>query len=183
MKVINLFGGPGSGKSTTAAGLFYFMKLQGIKVELVTEYAKELVYDGTLELMLDRQEVIFAEQNQRLHRLRNNVDFAIIDSPLLLSYVYPEMNQQQKGVNEWPALEAFQQLVLAVIDTYDNKNIFLNRTTEFQEYGRDHDLDQSRAIDQAIKATLMRLNMPTNAWPVGEDVVDKILENEIKPLI
>ena len=183
MKVINLFGGPGSGKSTTAAGLFYKMKMDGINVELVTEYAKELAYDGTLELMLDRQEVIFAEQNQRLHRLRDKVDFAIIDSPLLLSHIYPEMNQQQRGVNGWPALEAFQQLVLAVIDTYDNKNIFLNRAADFQEYGREHSLDESREIDQAIKATLMRHNLPTNAYIVDENVVHEILKNEIMPLI
>jgi hypothetical protein len=44
MKVINLWAGPGAGKSTTAAGLF-LMKLTGRRVELVTEYAKEVVYD------------------------------------------------------------------------------------------------------------------------------------------
>lgn len=41
--VINLIGGPGSGKSTTAAGLFFRMKSMGVRCELVTEYAKELV--------------------------------------------------------------------------------------------------------------------------------------------
>ena len=30
--VINFYGGPGSGKSTAAAGLFYQMKIQGYKV-------------------------------------------------------------------------------------------------------------------------------------------------------
>jgi len=30
MKVINLFAGPGAGKSTTAAGLFYYMKKLGM---------------------------------------------------------------------------------------------------------------------------------------------------------
>lgn len=179
MKVINLFGGPGSGKSTTAAGLFYKMKLKGIKVELVTEYAKELVYDKTLELMLDRQEVIFAEQNQRLHRLRNDVDFAIIDSPLLLSYVYPEMNQRQRGVETWPALDAFQNFVVAVINTYDNHNIFLNRPGTFQSYGREHDLMQAQEIDNAIKGALNKFDMPWHPWPVNDDVVDNILNHEI----
>ena len=45
MKVINLFGGPGCGKSTTAADLFARMKLRGLSVELVTEYAKDVVWD------------------------------------------------------------------------------------------------------------------------------------------
>ena len=56
MKVINLWGGPGCGKSTTAAGLFSIMKMRGHKVELVTEYAKELTYDRNLTITKDEEE-------------------------------------------------------------------------------------------------------------------------------
>jgi adenylate kinase family enzyme len=66
-KIINLFGGPGSGKSTTAAGLFHRMKLAGYKVELVTEFAKQLTYQNTVV---------------------GQVDYIITDSPTLLSVVY-----------------------------------------------------------------------------------------------
>ncbi len=48
LKVINLWAGPGAGKSTTAAGLFNLMKIRGYNVELVTEFAKEMVYEGRL---------------------------------------------------------------------------------------------------------------------------------------
>lgn len=41
---INLFAGPGTGKSTTAAGVFFEMKRSGMSVEYVTEYAKSLVF-------------------------------------------------------------------------------------------------------------------------------------------
>ncbi len=176
MKVVNLFGGPSSGKSTTAAGVFYFMKLQGYKVELVTEYAKELVYDGMLELMLDRQEVIFAEQNQRLHRLRGKVDFAIVDSPLLLSCVYPDMNGLQKGVNMWPALEAFKALVLAVIGTYENQNFFLQRPDGFETGGREHSLQQSMEIDYAIQDALNGNAFPFSTLPTNQHTVSQIIE-------
>ena len=43
MKVINFYGGPGVGKSTKAAGMFYKMQLAGYSVELVNEFAKECV--------------------------------------------------------------------------------------------------------------------------------------------
>ena len=175
-KVINLFGGPGCGKSTTAAGLFYQMKVAGIKVELVTEYAKELVYDNTLDIMLDRQEVIFAEQNQRLHRLRNKVEFAIVDSPILLSYIYPEMNQEQKNIAHWPALGAFKQLVVEVFHTYDNLNFFLNRQPDtFEEYGRDHNEHQAISLDDRIQQTLSDLSVPHETIDVGPDTVATIL--------
>lgn len=181
MKVINLLGGPGAGKSTTAFGLAYKMKLHHMKVELVTEYAKELVYDGTLEMMLDRQEVIFAEQNQRLHRLRNKVDYAIVDSPLFLSYIYPEMNQEQKGVTGWPAIKEFQALVLAVINTYDNVNIFLKRPGVFEEGGREHDLEQSKEIDDRIMVKLDALEVPFQVFYANGVVVDNIMERIILP--
>lgn len=41
-KVINLYGGPGTGKSTTAAMLFAKMKLAGFNCEYVPEFAKDL---------------------------------------------------------------------------------------------------------------------------------------------
>lgn len=54
MKVINLFGGPGSGKSTLAAGLFERMKIQGLSVELVTEYAKDMVWERRGNILDDQ---------------------------------------------------------------------------------------------------------------------------------
>jgi len=42
MKIINLYGGPGSGKSTIAAGIFYKAKLDDrYRVELFREMAKD----------------------------------------------------------------------------------------------------------------------------------------------
>lgn len=39
--VVNLFGGPGSGKSTGAAYVFARLKMLGYNAELVTEFAKD----------------------------------------------------------------------------------------------------------------------------------------------
>lgn len=43
--VINLFGGPGSGKSTGAAYIFSQLKMKGINCELITEYAKDKTWE------------------------------------------------------------------------------------------------------------------------------------------
>lgn len=177
LKVINFLGGPCSGKSTTAAGLFYEMKKQGKNVELVTEYAKDLVYEGTLELMLDRQEMVFAEQNQRLHRLRGKVDYAITDGPLLLSLVYPRMNQRQKGLQPWPALNAFENFVIEVMKTFDNVYVFLNRPNTFDERGREHTEDQSREIDREIISALVTCYTEYYTFDVHDNVVLDIMNN------
>lgn len=43
--VINLFAGPGAGKSTTAARLFSTLKLRGKNAELVQEFAKGAAWE------------------------------------------------------------------------------------------------------------------------------------------
>jgi pantothenate kinase len=39
--IINVYGGPGAGKSTSAAYLYYLLKVAGKNVELVREYVKD----------------------------------------------------------------------------------------------------------------------------------------------
>ena len=85
MKVINIFGAPGAGKSTTASGLFYEMKKHWIECEYIQEFAKELVWSDSTHL-LSQQNYIFAEQERRLNRLNQKIDVAISDSPLILSF-------------------------------------------------------------------------------------------------
>ncbi len=176
MKVINIFSGPSGGKSTTSAGLFFQMKIRGYEVELVTEYAKELVYDEAHVVLVDRQEVIFAEQNQRLDRLRGKVDYVINDSPLLLSNIYPIINCNPES-QKWQDMQHFGNFVRQVFDTYDNINIFMQRGKKFQDYGRYHDHEQSKLIDQMIKNELAdREYHIVNTRPEAIDEIIEIIE-------
>lgn len=143
MKVINFFGGPGSAKSTTAAGLFYHMKMEHKNVELITEYAKDLVYSDTLPVLKLQQEYVFAEQNRRQAILEGKVDWAITDSPLLLSHYYGRERNR-------PNQESFLKLVSDTFNMYDNINFFLERPQQFTEQGRDRTLEQSIEIDNAL---------------------------------
>ena len=72
--VINLFGGPGVGKSTTASQLFANLKWSNINCELVREYAKDKVWENSLEL-LDNQLYVFAKQHHRQYILNEKVEY------------------------------------------------------------------------------------------------------------
>jgi len=105
--IINLFGGPGTGKSTTAADLFGLLKKEkhnfknnnnqihakNIGVELVREFAKEVIYEQA-ENQLDNQFYISAIQQKRIVDVikyfeKNNTNSIIItDSPIILGVVY-----------------------------------------------------------------------------------------------
>ena len=68
MIVIDLYGSPSSGKSTCAAYVFANLKMRGVKCELVTEVAKDLVWDENAKALWN-QAYVFGNQFYRLSRL------------------------------------------------------------------------------------------------------------------
>lgn len=148
-KVINLFAGPGAGKSTTAAGLFNLMKLSGEKVELVLEYAKDLTYERNTS-RLGNQMTILGEQFNRLHRLVGQVEWIITDSPLLLGTMYATGPFKSAG---------FTGTVLWAFETFDNVNFVIGRHKEYQAWGRNQTEDEAKAIDGRVSAMLDGLGM------------------------
>lgn len=140
--IINLFGSPCSGKSTTAAFLFYKLKSLGIKCELVTEYAKDKTYEKN-EMALSDQIYIFAKQNYRINRIVSDgqVDVIVTDSPLLLSTYYnsDKMTKQELDI-----------LVRKVVGSYRNLNIFLTRFGEYQQYGRSQTKEESEKMSDEM---------------------------------
>ena len=140
MKVINFFAGPGAGKSTTAAGLFFLMKTAGYRVELVTEYAKDLTYERSLGVM-QNQLALLGEQDRRLQRLVGTVDVAITDSPLLMGLVYAK----DRYTAPW-----FRTAVEGAFDSYDNFNVFVHAVKPYQPWGRRQSEESARALDGPI---------------------------------
>lgn len=170
MKVINLWGPPGSGKSTVAAGLFYRMKMQDYNVELISEFAKDVTWEGHHNIFLD-QLYIFAQQNRKLERLRGKVDYAINDSPLLMQLAYCPEGYYDK----------FAALVKEVWDSYDNANILLQRTHAYRQAGRWHTEAQSNEVEAEIRDILRFYDQPHHFINDG-DPVDVIIESVINDL-
>lgn len=149
-KVINLFAGPGAGKSTTAAGLFFLMKSENLKVELVTEFAKELTYNNDTD-SLSNQLYVMGEQDRRQRRLVDKVDWIITDGPLVLNAVYASGVYDNDFVRE-TARWAF--------NSYDNVNFFVSRAKPYQPYGRGENESEARERDLDIRAVLHYWNLP-----------------------
>lgn len=164
MKVLNLFGGPGTGKSTTAADLFAFMKWKNINVELVNEYAKEVTWAERYQILED-QLYIMAKQNHKLWRLKGKVDWVITDSPLILSLVYAKPTYFP---NHYPAFG--QELY----NDYDNINIFLQREKPYHKIGRNQSEEEARVKDVEIRNLLV-----DNGYDFIEIAANQNAKNEI----
>ena len=160
LKVINLFGGPGTGKSTTRADLFRLMKQNQLPVEEVTEFAKDVTWDQNLALFSD-QLFVLANQNRRLERLRNKVEWAVSDSPILLGihYITPDYLPR-----------TFKDLVFELWDTYDNYNFYIERTKPYVQVGRNQ-------IDANILEMLDSRGIPYTKVKCGETAAAEIYDS------
>jgi nicotinamide riboside kinase len=153
MKIINLFGAPGAGKSTAAMGLVHEMKKRYHKVEYVSEFAKDLFWSGNSHLMT-QQNLVFAEQSWRQERLlHQGVDFAVTDSPLLFSSYYAKLYR--------PDLPAcFHDFVLYSFKQFDNVNFFVRRGHPYESEGRVENEAESDKIADDMLEFLRSNNVP-----------------------
>lgn len=146
-KVINLFAGPGTGKSTTAAALFSLMKWQKKNVQLVQEYAKQICWEQNYDLLND-QLWITANQCRRISRLIGKVDYIITDSPVLIGYAYCDKNDKE-----------LLNLIVSRHNKQNNLNIFLNRKKQYNPKGRVQTEQQAKDKDNEILNILKELKI------------------------
>lgn len=165
-KIINMFGGPGAGKSTIAAELYAKMKKLGYSVELVGEVAKDLVHEFRMDRLKASQDLISARQNFRQFRILGQYEYIITDSPLLLGIFYTPDDY-------YPS---FKQLVIEKFRSYTNINVYLDREAEYDPRGRYQ--DEQGAIDKGneILHYLKYEGIPFLRTPSNDLTVTRVLE-------
>ena len=152
--VINLIGAPCAGKSTLAALVFSKLKMNNISCEIVTEFAKDLVWDESLQ-GLNNQLYVFSEQFYRVWRLQNKVDVIVTDSPMLLSIYYNRKQKEENKLSE----KYFNPLILECNDKYDNLNFFVKRNYSYDNKGRRHNEEESNKIEQDMLILYKDMNI------------------------
>jgi len=148
-KILNILGGSGCGKTTTAAGLFYEMKKMGVSCELVQEFVKLWAYEGR-DIVQSDQALILEKQYSREVPFYGKVDYIITDSPFILSPIYERFNYDANDT-EGPALKLMQG---AKKQGVEHINFLLNRTKTFSTEGRFEDEETAKRIDVAVKEFL-----------------------------
>lgn len=140
--VVNMFAGPGAGKSTMTADVFSKLKWQDIDCEMALEYAKSVVWEGSTGI-LDDQIYVFGQQLHRQFVLEDKVSVILTDSPLLLSILYDESQN-----------EHFKNLVLQQFNRNHNINIYLRRRKRYNKNGRMQTHEQAIDKDNQLRAIL-----------------------------
>lgn len=145
------------------------MKKRRLKVEYVSEYAKDLTYEGNRNKRAF-QPVVFGEQAWRVERLqRDGLEYVVTDSPLALSLVYANPNLPK----------SFSTAVYDIFNSYTNVNVLLTRRHRFEYYGRNNTPESAEGIRNGILKMLNDYSIPYFE-PVydrqAQDIVDKVLE-------
>lgn len=174
--VINLLGGSGLGKSTTAALVFGELKLLGKEAELVQEYAKEWAWIGK-KITPDDQGHISDEQYSRESRLYGKVDFIVTDSPLILGAMYQKFYSEKDPIYEQIA----DRIKTSETKDVVYMNILLTRHKKFNPKGRFETEEQAKTVDTFLQKYLEEKQIPFHTVSSGDrERVEEIVKLAVK---
>jgi len=141
---INLLGGPGLGKSTSAAFIFQQMKQDGYKIELVTEYIKTWTYIPRSPKSWDS----FYCQMKQVHQediiLRSGMPLIVTDSPVFLGCFYAWHHGN-------PGVPMMLDVAKRFEEMYPSLTILLERgSLPYDPAGRYEDYEQALDVDEQL---------------------------------
>jgi nicotinamide riboside kinase len=168
--VVNLMGGPCSGKSTTAADLFARLKWANIRSELVSEYAKHVTWEQAT-FKLTNQVYLFGKQHHKQFILKDKVRVIVTDSPIVLGGIYDNGNTMY-----------LKELMISEFNKFWNLNVFLERQKEYDAVGRNQTLEQAIEKDNEILYFLRENKISHIGLPGTQKSVD-IIYNKILHMI
>jgi len=176
--VINLFGGSGLGKSTTAALIFGEMKLMGEHCELVREYVKEWAWQGR-KITPSDQMTIFENQLAREKMYYGKLDYVVTDSPLLLGPIYQKYYTGEDTI----AKDVFNEIQNAEKEGVIYVNFLLKRNKAFDPRGRYETEEQAKEVDAYVEKYLKDHSIPFHTVVSTDrdrvnDILDIVIEEQ-----
>lgn len=150
--IVNMLAGPGAGKSTGAYYITGILKNLGVRAELVTEYAKDKVWEKNAQIFAF-QATLFGKQVYRIGRVadpEHDVKVIVTDSPLILSALYNK--DEVLGDN-------FNQCVVDTFNSYDNLNCFITRIKAYDHKGRWQNEEEAKECDKILQDVLHDFNV------------------------
>jgi nicotinamide riboside kinase len=172
--IINLYGGPGTGKSTSAAYFYYLLKAAGENVELVREYVKDWAWEGRKISNYD-QIYFLGKQVRRESMLYGKVDWIVTDSPVMMNLYYAQ-RYCPIGLAEGIRASTLSFYRQGVEDGHKHIHVMLKRNKPYASEGRYQTEAEAKEIDEGVHRVLADLKMPiVESFPDEPDLM-KVLE-------
>lgn len=151
---VNIFGGPGIGKSYKALEITRSLKIvfPDKNVELVTEYVKTWAFENRIPSGFDQFYICAKQLRTEEIRLRNKIDIIVTDSPLLLQCMYAKLANI-------PIADELIKISLEFEKVYPSYNTVLKRNYPYNPVGRFQTEEQAKQIDNIIVKYLKEWNI------------------------
>lgn len=118
-KHITFIGGPGSGKSTTAADLFVQLKKLGRNVELIQEWIRrDIMRNGPMQSTFEQYRTLLHNRREE-ENFPTSVEFLIHDGNTLLPYFYAALYAKKTDPRERLIIQDMYAVLLD--DLYSGK--------------------------------------------------------------
>ena len=119
---------------------------------------------------------ITANQHRNISRLYGQVEYIIVDSPILFGLAYK--GRYGDGYPENLYGDSFDTFIIDLFKKYDNINILLHRNdAEFIKDGRFQDLEESKGVDKQLKEILVTNNIDFHEYEVNHNTVNLIYKD------
>lgn len=165
--IVNLFAGPGAGKSSMTFALLAKLKAMGVNCEGAFEYAKVGEWEGRTGKIREAQFYIAAKQHFRQHVLDGEVQVVVTDGPFLLGIVYQKHAKRP--------LAHLTPLLIELHNQYDNINFYVKRTKPYMQIGRSQTEHEARTKDTEVYDMLVEHNIPFTEIEYGDDGMAQIM--------
>ncbi len=176
--IINIVGGPGTGKSLYAAYLFTMLKVNQRNVEYCQEYAKDLVWREKYEI-LRNQHIVAYHQFKALKGASKHVEAAITDGSLIHNFYY------NKNIDiNYSNIELTEKRINKYYKKFNNIVIYLKRNPKYkyQQEGRYQTEEEAKDIDGNILDILIEKNIKHIEVVADMDNTQKMLDYIITEL-
>lgn len=171
--VVNLLSGPGAGKSTLAGSIFSELKWKGVDCELVTEYAKDKVWEESFRT-LSNQLYVLGKQAHRNFRLNGKVDVMVTDSSVLMSLLYSKEPRHKT--------DEFIKVTVDEFKHYNNLNFFIERNDHYVQNGRYQTHEEAIKIDSKILDVMDEYDIGYERIPFRKESVSAIVDNILEKI-
>lgn len=160
--VIDLFGGPGIGKSVMAAYLYAVMSWRGLSVELIREYIKTWAWREHAIGEWD-EPYILGKQLRYESMVYGKVKWAVADRPLAMSNVYSILTGDA----------SIKLMVDTLLKRQASRNVkhvnfMLKRVHKYQKQGRFHSEEEALMIDDLCRKVIPDLIEVSSAEEILE---------------
>lgn len=143
---INIYGVPGSGKTTLASELFAELKKRKLLVEQVTEQAKPYALKG-IPIVGWLQVEVFIQQLRCEEQALTKVPLLVTDCPLWLMVAYARYHENPHVCELADFADRFDR-------QFPSCSVYLEQREEYDTLGRLHTQKELPAIDYEIRSVL-----------------------------